>query len=74
MQECCSCGSVRGRWVTNVPTRHISDNRRTYQECQAPLGELGKTLDRHFFVGVHLKDFVQLSDLHHVMYVFRRIQ
>lgn len=36
--------------------------------------ELGKTLDRHLFVGVHLKDFVQLSDLHHAMYVFRRIQ
>ena len=36
--------------------------------------ELGKTLDRHLFVGVHLKDFVQLSDLHQAMYVFRRIQ
>ena len=36
--------------------------------------ELGKTLDRHLFVGVHLKGFVQLSHLHHAMYVFGRIQ
>ena len=41
--------------------------------CQAPL-ELGKTLDRLLFVGVHLKDFVQLSHLNHAIYVFRRIQ
>ena len=36
--------------------------------------ELGKTLDRHLFVAVHLKGFVQLSHLHHTMYIFRRIQ
>ena len=36
--------------------------------------QLGKTPDGHLFVGVHLKDFVQLSDLQHAMYLFRRIQ